>query len=147
MYYSYFANKKIDAQRNYQLAQVTQWQRQDTETFLSTTSQSPSNLIISPSSPSEPKLLRSKSVNFVCQYHLPSFENNSLLPLFPPTNAVSFSVTVNAKQPEIAERRQNDRISKLQFTSPISVQLWKGLFFRKWFQILQNSPPPFCFQS
>lgn len=87
-YYSYFANKKTDAQRNYQLAQVTQWQRQGTETFLSATSQSPSDLIISPSSPSGPKSLRSQSVNFVCQYHLPSIATQLSASPFP-TNKCS----------------------------------------------------------
>ena len=38
--------------------------------LLSTIPQSPSDLEISPSSPSEPKLLRSKSANYVCKYHL-----------------------------------------------------------------------------
>lgn len=69
--------------------------------------------------------------------------NICLLPLFSPKVAVSFSVALNAKQPEIAEGREKRPGSKLPFTSQISEQLWMGLVFRKWLlELIVNQIPP-----
>lgn len=112
------------------------------KSVFSTTCKSPSGLTIPPSSPPGPMSLRSKSINFAHKYHLPSLVKHLSASPFPSrcsaaSHAALFDVTLNAKQSEIAKGSKNDKSSKLQFTSQISVRLWMGLFFRKW---LSESP-------
>lgn len=94
--------------------------------------------------PPRPKPRRTKSVHWYVNTIFPSLAKRFSASPFPTTDALSFHVILNAKQPEIAEGRKNDESSTLQITSQISVPLWMAVLPGRILrltvdQVLQNS--------